>query len=486
MTASESPAAPASVAARRVVIVGGGLAGLAAAVGLAGHGLSIELYEARRQLGGRATSFRDPQSGALVDHCQHVSMGCCTNLADLCRRTGLADLMKCYRTLHFFGPDGRRCDVSGSRWLPAPLHLLPSLLRLDYLSFGVRLKIARGMLRLARLATSSDSQTIGQWLRKDGQSPRAIELFWTPVIVSALSETVDRASVSAARKVFVDGFMAGRDAYELHIPQVPLGDFYGWQLEQWFTENGVTVRSGWPAINVVGDVSGIREIEFNDDRRAACEAVILAVPWRRIGELVGESLGAALPELRGIDKIESAPITAVHFWFDRPITDLPHAVLPGRTSQWLFNRGTAMGQVSNLPEAEDVATAHHYQVVISASRDLADQSREQITAEVLKELASLWPVAGEAKVLQSKIITQQHSVFSPQPGVDRFRPSQQTSIRNLFLAGDWTATGWPATMEGAVRSGYLAAEAVLKFFGQSKRLLMPDLPKSWLARRLIG
>jgi squalene-associated FAD-dependent desaturase len=464
-------------AAPRIAIVGGGLAGLAAAVGLAGRGLSIDVYESRRQLGGRATSFRDPESGALVDHCQHVSLGCCTNLADFCRRTGLSELVKRYRTLHFFGPDGRRRDVSASRWLPAPLHLLPSLLRLDYLSLGERLKIVRGMRRLARITASNDCQTIGQWLRENGQSPNTIELFWTPVIVSALSETVDRASFSAARKVFVDGFMAGRAAYELHIPQVPLGDFYGAQLEKWFKENGVAVRSGCPANQVVGSASGIREIELNGDQRAGCDAVILAVPWRRIGELLDEPLRAALPELRGINQLESAPITAVHLWLDRPITDLPHAVLPGRTSQWLFNRGTLAGSES---------TTHHYQVVISASRDLANQLREQIVTEVLKELALIWPDIHHAKLVQSKIITDQHAVFSPLPGVDRVRPPQQTSIPNLFLAGDWTATGWPATMEGAVRSGYLAAEGVLKLFGQSKRLLVSDLPKSWLARRLVG
>jgi squalene-associated FAD-dependent desaturase len=470
MTAAEKSRA--SVANPRIAIIGGGLAGLAAAVGLAGRGLSIDLYESRRQLGGRATSFRDPESGAPVDHCQHVSLGCCTNLDDFCRRSGLSELMKRYRTLYFFGPDGRRRDVSASRWLPAPLHLLPSLLRLDYLSFGERLKIVRGMRRLARATTSGDPQTIGQWLRENGQSPGSIELFWTPVIVSALSETVDRASVSAARKVFVDGFMANRDAYELQIPQVALGEFYGSRLEKWLNDNDIAAHLGSSVTQVVGDATGIREIECHDGQRAACHAVILAVPWRRVGDLLGEQLRVVLPELCDIDQLESAPITAVHLWFDRPITDLPHAVLPGRTSQWLFNRGTPTGLTS---------TTCHYQVVISASRDLAAQSREQTVAEVLRELASIWPNASNARLLQSKIVTEQHAVFSPLPRADRYRPPQQTSIPNLFLAGDWTATGWPATMEGAVRSGYLAAEAVLKLFGQSQRMLVPDLPKSWLA-----
>jgi squalene-associated FAD-dependent desaturase len=474
-SAAQSDLAPNSVG--RVAIVGGGLAGLAAAVGLAGRALTVELFEARRQLGGRATSFRDPESGAFVDHCQHVSLGCCTNLDDFCRRTGLADLLKCYRTLHFFGPDGRRHDVSASRWLPAPLHLLPSLVRLDYLSLSERRKIAGGLYRLARESADGQSRTIGDWLREHRQSARAIELFWTPVIVSALSETVDRASVSAARKVFVDGFLATRTGYELRIPQVPLGEFYGARLEKWLDQNGITMRFGCPVKQVIGGASGIREIALGDGRHARCDAVILAVPWRRLGELLDEPLHAALPELRSIDKIESAPITAVHLWFDRPITDLAHAVLPGRTSQWLFNRGRQECFESS---------AHHYQVVISASRNLADQSREQTTAQVVNELRSIWPIVKDAKLLQSKAITEQHAVFSPLPGADRFRPPQKTSIPNLFLSGDWTATGWPATMEGAVRSGYLAADAVLSNFGKGTKLLVPDRQRSWLARLLLG
>ena len=189
----------ATSAAPRVAIVGGGLAGLAAAVGLAGHGLRVELFEARRQLGGRATSFRDPASGELVDHCQHVSLGCCTNLDDFCHRTGLDHLMERHATLHFFGPDGVRRDLAASRLLPAPLHLLPSLWRLKYLSRRERMGVIWGMRALAKAPALDDAAgpTIGQWLREHGQSERTIELFWTPVIVSA-TERIGRSRRRAA------------------------------------------------------------------------------------------------------------------------------------------------------------------------------------------------------------------------------------------------------------------------------------------------
>ena len=189
-----------------------------------------------------------------------------------------------------------------------------------------------------------------------------------------------------------------------------------------------------------------------------------------------------MPELKHVGEFQSAPISAVHLWFDRPITELPHAVLPGRLSQWVFNHG------KQAPAGSDDAQGrgYYYQVVISASRELADQAREATIAKVREELAAAWPEAAQAKLIQSRLITQQHAVFSPLPGTERLRPNQRTGVPNLFLAGDWTATGWPATMEGAVRSGYLAAEAVLGSLGWPAEILVPDLPRPWLARRVIG
>jgi squalene-associated FAD-dependent desaturase len=455
----------------RVAIVGGGLAGLAAAVGLADRGLHVELLEARRQLGGRTGAFRDAETGALVDHCQHVSLGCCTNFDNFCQRTGLIELLKRYRTLHFFGPDRRRCDVKASGWLPAPLHLMPSLLRLKYLSWRERIGVVLGLRALAKSRPFGDQdvETIGAWLQRNGQSERAIELFWTPIVVSALSETVDRASVLALRRVCVDAFLGGRTAYEMSVPSVPLAAFYGERLARWFDVHDVRVRRECAVkqVRLAGNKS--IELETAGEVQETFDAGVIAVPWRRVQQLFTENDRAALPELRGVEEFQSAPISAVHLWFDRPILDVPHAVLPGRTSQWVFDRG-----------------GNYLQVVISASRNLEEQSREAVIADVQRELGEIWPAAREAKVLQARIVTEQHAVFSPLPGVDRLRPGQKTSIANLFLAGDWTASGWPATMESAVRSGYLAAEALLAKFNSPTKVLVPDLPRPWLVRRLIG
>jgi len=457
-----------------VAVVGGGLAGMAAAVAAADGGLRVELFEQTNSLGGRAGSFRDGQTGLTVDFCQHVSMGCCTELADFCRRIDAADCFRRDRRLHFFGPEGKRHDFAAAAWLPAPWHLLPGILRLKYLTLGERWGIVRALRRLARdAAESRPDETIGAWLRRHGQSPRAIERFWSVVLVSALSETIDRASLSAARKVFLDGFFASRRAYELQVPTVPLGEIFDWRARTALAKRNVAVHLGTPIKRIEGDAHRVTAIVLPDGSRRAFDFVIAAVPWHRVRSLFPEAMLAAMPALRHVDEIRPAPITAVHLWFDCPITRLPHAVLVGKLSQWLFQVKTSEHEIDS-PEADSRPPAERMilytgksipqwscQVVISASHELLGRRREAIVAEVCDELKSIWPGAEYARLLHWRVTTHPAAVFSCVPGLDRLRPSQKTPLENLMLAGDWTATGWPATMEGAVRSGYQAAEAVL-------------------------
>jgi squalene-associated FAD-dependent desaturase len=460
----------------RVAIVGGGLAGMAAAAALVEGGLQVELFEARRMLGGRATSFRDPVSGELVDHCQHVSMGCCTNLANFCQRTGIDKLFRREPTLHFIGPDGRRCDFRATPWLPAPLHLGPALWRLTYFSAWERLSLARTLARLARLRQPGE-KTVGAWLTEQKQSERLIELFWSPVLVSALGECLERASLRYARQVFVTGFMAARQAYELLIPTVPLGQLYGEHLKRWFEHQGVVLHTSAQVSSVMGDARGASGVRLADGQTRRFDFVIVATTWRRAAELLPAAMQAAWPQVHRWKEIDGAPITGVHLWFDRRITTLEHAVLVGRLSQWLFYRGQVL--------REGVA-AHYYQVVISASRSLAGRAHDEIVAEVGRELQAIWPVATEATLLAARVVTEPAAVFSVTPASEALRPGQRTAVPNLFLAGDWTATGWPATMEGAVRSGNLAAQAVLHEIGKPARILVDDFPTSALMRLIAA
>jgi squalene-associated FAD-dependent desaturase len=489
------------MSAPRVAIIGGGLAGLAAALRLAEQGLRVELFEARRTLGGRAASFRDPATGEWIDHCQHVAMACCTNFHDFCRRAGISGEFDRYDTLHFFGPDGRRCDFRASRWLPPPLHLAGALWRQKYLTVGERMGIARALLRLARqrsphalradtsggtppvqLPLTAGEQayaaeaakcphaeradyTIGHWLRAHGQSQRAIDLFWSVVLVSALGETVDRAAFAPARKVFVDGFMANRAGYQVDVPRRSLRELLDERVAAKLTQLGVIIHRQMPVEHVLGDDKRLCGLRLAAGNEVACDGAIIAVPWRRVWPLVPESLQTTLNNLQATERIASSPISGVHLWFDRAITDLPHAVLVGRLSQWLFRR--------------EVGGSHYYQVVISASRDLSALTPEQIISAVRDDLRSVFPAARAAVLHQAKVVTEREAVFSYTPEFTALRPGTQTAIPNLFLAGDYVQTGWPATLESAVRSGYLAAEGVLQQFDQPAKLMVDDLPRGW-------
>ncbi len=469
-----------SANAPRVAIIGGGLAGMSAAVALVANGVTVELFEARRYLGGRTGSFFDAESGEWIDHCQHVALGCCTNFFDFCHRTEIATLLKRDSTLYFFGRDGRRHVMCGSNWLPAPLHLLPALLRLRFLSLGQQLRIIRTMLRLTKTSPidSASSPTVGEWLRQQGESARSVEDFWAVILVSALGESVEKASLPSARKVFVDGFMAANSAYEMHVPTVSLRELYHERVGNWLRERGVIFHLETPIASLRHEASNIF-LKSKQETEREFSAVVMAVPWRQIGELCSPELLAEAPQLAAAAQIQSSPISGVHLWFDRPIMDVPHAVLIGRLSQWVFAK---TGR--NVANPSDAGC--YYQVVISASSDLAGRDRDDIIREVCDDLTAVFPTVKKAKLVRARTVSDPHAVFSVRPGLDEIRPLQSTTVPGLFLAGDWTRTGWPATMEGAVRSGYLAAEGVLKSLGTPQTIIIPDLKKGRLARMVCG
>ena len=453
-----------------VVVVGGGLAGLAAAAAATESRCRVTLLEARRRCGGRAASFDDPMSGGLVDACQHVAMGCCTGFLDLCRRAGLDDALRRDRTLWFIGPEGDRSRCTPSRLLPAPLHLAPLLLGMRHFSIGERAALAWGMLRLARRRSpdAADAPTALEWLRSVGQPERVIRLFWQPVIESALGESIDLVGIAAARKVAVDGFLAHRDAADLIVPTEPLGRLFGERLVRWLETAGVALATGAAVSEIERSTDGRVVAVRSGSERWPCDAVIVAVPWKAAGRLVPD----VVPDVD--DRLAGSPITAVHLWFDRDVIDVPHAVLVGRVSQWVF-RG------------EPGATAPgHCQVVISASRGLMQGDRGALIAQVVAELREVFPDARSAVLREAKVVTDPTAVLSVRPGVDAWRPATTTRVPNLFLAGDWTATGWPSTMEGAIRSGRTAARATCRHLGIDEPAAVPDLPKNALVRLIAA
>ena len=481
----------------RVVIVGGGLAGLAAAASLVAAGLvaggwRVTVLEARRRAGGRAASFEDPVTGGLVDACQHVAMGCCTNFLDLCRGAGLAAALRQDRTLFFIGPDGARSACTPSRLLPAPLHLAPLLLDMRHFTFREKAALAWGMLRLARWRGKDEAPgpTASAWLESIGQPERVTRLFWQPVLESALGESIDLVSVAAARKVAVDGFLAHREAADLHVPTEPLGDLFGVRLVAWLRDRGVTVDTGRAVTAVDRDAAGrATAVRCGDHETIPCDALIVALPWKQAARLIPDLVPAATGPTA--DMLAGSPITAVHLWFDRAVVDLPHAVLVGRVSQWVFRgderrAGDRAGDETGDRAGTRPGSPGHCQVVISASRGLLGGDRDRLLETVVTELRELFPAARGAALLDARVVTDPTAVLSVRPGVEAVRPPACTRSPNLFLAGDWTATGWPSTMEGAVRSGRLAAEAVAGRCGSPIRAVVADLPKNLLVRLLAG
>jgi len=472
------------------VIVGGGLAGLATGSALADRGLRITILESRPRLGGRASSFIDPATGELVDNCQHVSMACCVNLADFCRRVGINSMVRRERELVFLGPDGRISKFRAGPW-PAPFHLAGSFLAAKFLGLGDKLRVAFGLACLSSAPVGRTNEPFAEWLLRHRQSLRSINLFWAPVLVSALNERLEQMDFGHARKVFLDGFLRNRTGFEPEIPLVPLGELYGRRLESWLRDHDVEVRltTGVKEIALDGD-GAVRGLVLRTGEEIAADFVVLAVPFDRVESLIPESMRHRLPTLAGLEQMRASPITGVHLWFDRPVCPYDHVVTPGRLIQWVFNHTSIQGRTASVAKATDGASSlesgQYLQVVISASYDLLALDKLSIRDAVLADLAEIWPSFRAATLLRWWVVTEHGATFAVRPGIEAHRPPQRTSVDGLFLAGDWTDTGWPATMEGAVRSGYLAAQGIMSVLDQPTRLLRPDLKPGWLARWLFG
>jgi len=466
-----------------VVVVGGGLAGLAAASSLVDRNLRVTLLEGRPRLGGRASSFTDPATGELVDNCQHVSMTCCTNLADFCRRVGLDGLFGVEPEVLFLDPE-RRLSTLKAGALPAPFHLSGSFLRSKYLAAGEKLRVAYGLARLVGRRRRDDrpGESVAGWLRRHGQTDRTLERYWAPVLVSALNERLEAMDLGHARKVFADGFLRNRRGYRMELPLVPLGDLYGRRLEDWLAGRGVEVRLTTGVRSVEADAEGaVASVTPRSGEILRADFVVLAVPFDRVAGVLGKDLTDRLPTLAGLADLDASPITGIHLWFDRPVCPHRHVVTIGRTVQWVFNHTAIQGR-----RPGDAPGGQYLQLVVSASYDLQPLAKAAILDRVLAELRDCWPESAGAVLLRSWVVTEHGATFAVRPGVDAHRPPQRTPVEGLFLAGDWTATGWPATMEGAVRSGYLAAEGVLQDLGRPMTLVQPGLPQGTLARWLLG
>lgn len=460
-----------------VAIVGGGLAGIAAALRLAEAGVRTTLIESRPRLGGRATSFVDPRSGRTLDNCQHVVMGCCTNLLDLYDRLGVLDRIEWQHSTWWADPPHppRRMRPG---MLPAPLHFTGSFLRFGVLSLLERAAVARAMWRLIRLGFAGRERwrgrTFAAFLASVAQPRGAIERFWEPVVVSACNMPCERVDAAAAMQVFQEGFLGSGFASAVGLSSVPLVELYD-PAAQMLARSGGEVRLGLSAKALAFEQDRLTGV-VTDEGFVKAGAVISTVPWDRLAKLCSETLRRADRRLARLDELRASPILGVHLFFDRAVMTTPNLVLPARATQWLFDKGI------------EETGRFHVHAVISAADAWMDLDEPEIKRRVMDDLRWALPTTSAGiEPLEVRSVKEKRATFACEVGVEALRPGATPDLvgsgagcRNLYLAGDWCRTGWPATMEGAVRSGYRAAEAITGRGGA-----VPDLPIG-RAARLLG
>ena len=460
-----------------VTVVGGGVAGLSAACALASAGYQVRLLERRPYLGGRASSYEHPGTGEVIDNCQHILLGCCTNLIDLYQRLGVSDSIQWFDRITFLEPGGHRSVLAPSS-LPAPLHTAMSFLRAHCFSIADKLAIARG-IRAFFAGTPPDSEeNFAQWLVRHKQTHAAIERFWKPVLASALNEDPECISVRYAAKVFREAFLFSAEGGRMGIPRIPLSELYGRAADS-ITGLGGEIYLRTSVDEIAWSESASQWVVRSGEQSFSSDAVVLALSFEAV-----QALMPALPRNPQSEKLTAdlgqfshSPITSIHLWFDREITELPHAVLLDTTIQWMYQKSKLQPEMRNQQGS-------YLELVVSASKSLVRMQRQEIIDLALRELAEFFPRVREANLLKAAVVKEVRATYSIRPLLDHVRPTAQSPWPGIFLAGDWTATGWPATMEGAVRSGYLAAETLTRKAGNAQEFLKADLAATGFMRLL--
>jgi squalene-associated FAD-dependent desaturase len=434
-------------------VIGAGFAGLSAAVRLAGSGARVLVLEARSRLGGRATAFDDRESGELVDNGQHVMLGCYVETLVFMSRIGALGNVRVESNLSVTMIDraGVKTRLTCPA-VPAPLHLVAGLFEWDALGWTDRLASLRmaGPLRRARRElmpgarelAASPGETVEAWLIRNGQTARIREMLWEPLALAALNQPIGQAAAPVFARVLAEMFGPDPRLSAILLPAKSLHLMYAEPAREFIERHGGTVRTGAAAKLAI---DGHLQVEASGDSWNP-DAVIAAVPWFALRELVANPPAGLDSLLRSADAMTSSPIVTVNLWFDRPALDEPFVGLPGRAMQWVFDKRNLLG-----------GGASHLSLVSSGAAPIVAMSNPDLIAMALRELAEAIPSVREARLVRGSVVREPRATFSLAPGQPA-RPPVQTPVPGLFLAGDWIDTGLPATIESAVRAGHRAAE----------------------------
>jgi len=435
-----------------ILVLGGGVAGIAASVKLASAGYRVTLLEKGPRLGGRAYSFYDAATGEWVDNCQHILMGCCEALKELYRLSGSEDKITWQDTYYFYYPN-KGFQTLKSSCLPAPFQLLPSFLKLDALSFRDRINITQLMSRILSQDPEVHPEwatlSIKEWFESQGVSRESIGLFWEPVLVSALNDSIDQLPVSYVFKTIRWGFLGREGAWKMGIPSVSFHHLYHEQTLNYLTKRNSLVRLKEGVKKLVIQNNRITGVLLSEGSYLEADTVISALPQDKLVPLLDADSGIK----KNMSHYQFSPIMGIHIWLDRRIMELPNLCLPGNFIQWIFDKTPG--------DAVSKASSQYLSIVISASQESLHLPQKEIIDRTLQELKKVFPAAQDACRVHSLIIREPRATFKLMELQDSYRLGPVSDISGLYLAGDWTDTGWPATMESAALSGFAAARQVI-------------------------
>jgi squalene-associated FAD-dependent desaturase len=436
---------------KEVLIVGGGFAGLAAGVDLAGRGHPVTLVERRGHLGGRAYSYKDPVSGAVLDNGQHILMGCYRETIRFLETIGTLDKLDFQGNLAVdFAAPGLKPSCFRTLPLPSPLHLLSGFWLFRRFSLKDKLAVLRMRKGVADGSPDLDRKNVDEWLKGLGQTGRLIERFWDPLTLAALNDRPELSSAALFRAVLKEALFSGRAGSRIGVPKVGLSDLYTEAARDFIERKGgrFLLKSPVARLHVRG--REFSEVELEGGRRVSAEVLLVAVPFTALRKILPESLLYEDPFFAPISRLTASPIVAVNLWYDRPITARPFVGLWGTRVHWIFNKHDAGGGSPYLS------------LVISGAREELHIPGPKLIESAVAELQSVFPEAREAKLLRATVSKEPEATMAPAVGVEKFRLPQKTPYKNLYLAGDWTATGLPATIESAVRSSKKAVELIVQ------------------------
>jgi zeta-carotene desaturase len=437
-----------------VLVIGGGFAGLAAGVALAEGGCRVRLLEQKPYLGGRARSFLDLTTGSVVDNGQHIFMGCYHATIRFLSTIGTLDRVRFQErlTVHFLDRNGQLSHLQCPD-LPSPWHVLLGVLRSESLTFREKLEVLR--LGMALRETNEAKRgpkglSVREWLTRLGQSERLQRNFWDLLCIAAMNEDPEIANAALFERVLRLALFTSPADSRLGIARVGLSEVYVDAAADFIRAKGGSVECGRGVSGLLVSEGQCRGVLLSSGEKIEAESVVSAVAWFQLAGLLPGDLLRREPFVAALILLRPAPIISINLWFDRPITDLDFAGLRGATMQWLFNKGKTSEQSDG-----------YVSLVLSGAYRHIATSKEELLAAALLEFGDFFPEARQARLLHSLVIKERFATFSPTCEAEELRPATRTPIRGLFLAGDWTATGLPATIEGAVQSGYAAARAIM-------------------------